>query len=762
MSTNTASNTLLSRRKALQAAGALVITLSTPTAFAQNRPAAKASKVKPALLPTEMDSWIAVDSNGHITAFFGKMDMGQGVDVAVGQMVAEELDVPATRVTVVMGDTALTCNQGGASGSTGVQRGGTALRNAAAEARRILMERAAQRLSIAVDKLQVTDGVISAIGNPAKQVSYAALVGGRYFETQIDWNGSYGNGLSVARKVQLKPRDKYKVIGTSVPRSDVAGKILGTMNFVTDVKVDGMLHGRVLRPPVAGAVPKTVDDSALKNLKSARVIRNKDFIGVVAENEWDAIRACELVKVTWSSVQPPFPAQSDLYDYIRRTPAIKTQIEVTTGNVDAPVAPGHRVIEAEYHWPFQSHACMGPACALVDVHADGAMCWSGSQKPHSVRDGLAALLGMPQDKVRVIWTPGPGSYGRNDAGDAAMDAAVFSQATGRPVRVQGMRYEGHGWDPKGPASIHRARAIVDADGKVVSYEFMSKGFSRTDVPPAESGANGTLAGMLLGNINKSVPAFGVPDESYGFENKKLGWEGIPPLLDGPSPLRGAHLRDPVGPQVHYASESFIDEIAAATKSDPVEFRLRYLKDPRHIAAIKAVAEKAGWKAGPPGARRKINGDLATGTGIAYAQRGGTIVAIVATVDVNRKTGRVWAKHFVVAHDCGLVINPGALRLCIEGNIVQGTSRALHEEVLFDRGAVTSTDWLSYPILDISDAPESIEIVLIDRPEIEPSGAGEPSIRAVAGAIANAVFDATGMRMRQAPFTPDRVKTALTA
>jgi nicotinate dehydrogenase subunit B len=326
---------------------------------------------------------------------------------------------------------------------------------------------------------------------------------------------------------------------------------------------------------------------------------------------------------------------------------------------------------------------MGPACAVVDARADGATLWTGSQKPHFARDGVARALGLPQDKVHGIWVPGPGSYGRNDAGDAGIDAALLSKAVGRPVRVQGMRYEGHGWDPKGPASIHRARAALDKDGAVIGYVFESKGFSRIDIDTNESDPSYSLAGQLMGLPLKPLQGFGVPAESYDFANQQLAWETIAPLLDRASPLRTAHLRDPVGPQIQFASESFIDEIAAATGADPVAFRLRYLKAPRDIAVVKAAAERAGWEP-RPSPRPDRTGDTLVGRGTAYAQRSGAVVAIVAEVEIDRHTGKMWARKFTVAHDCGLIINPDGLRRCIEGNVVQGTSRALSEEVAFDR------------------------------------------------------------------------------
>ena len=390
---------------------------------------------------------------------------------------------------------------------------------------------------------------------------------------------------------------------------------------------------------------------------------------------------------------------------------------------------------------------MGPACAIADVKGERCTVWTGSQKPHYVRAGVAKLIGAPPENVRAIWISGPGSYGRNDAGDAALDAAFLSKIIGKPVRVQGMRADGTAWDPKGPACVHRARAALDAAGNVVAYEFIAKGFSRQHIATNESDPADSLVGQSIGIAPKGNQIFGVPAESYGFENKLLAWETIPPLVESCSPLRTGHLRDPVGPEIHFGSEQFIDEVALAAGVDPVAFRLKYLTNPRHQEVVKAVAERSGWK-------------NLKNRGVAFAERNGTAVAVVAQVEVERKSGRVWARKIWVAHDCGLVINPLQLRSTIEGNVVHGLSRTLYEEVRFDRDSVTSVDWASYPILEMPDAPEAIEIVLIDRPEVAPTGAGEPTIRVIPAAVANAFFDATGIRLRTAPLNPERVKAAL--
>jgi len=752
--------TSLTRRSILLGSGALVVSvgagvtletvLSINQAFAQG--------TKPPLTPDQLSSYIAVNADGRVAAYFGKMDMGHGLHVAIAQIVAEELDVPFASVRVFMADTATSVNQGGASGSTGIQLGGKQMRMAAAEARRVLVEMAAAALSTPADRLAVNDGIVSAADDQTKRVSYAQLLGGQYFNVQLDWNKEYGNALYAPGKARPKKPSEHKIVGQPIKREDIAPKVFCLEDFVTDIKVPDMVHGRMIRPQVAGAVPVKVDDSAIRDIPGAKVVWDKGFLGVVADREWDAIQAAEKLKVEWSLQPPPFPEQASLHDTIRKASVRKRVVEQQNGDVDAAFKTAAKIIEADYEWPFQSHASMGPACSLVEIKDGMVTCWSGTQKSHFVQNGLAAVLQVPVEKVHVIFKPGPGSYGRNDADDCAMDAAVLAKAVGRPVRLQYMRDQGTGWDPKGPASTHSAKAGLNAAGEVIAYEFTSKAFSRVDVDTNGGKPPDTLAGQTLGVALKSGDGFGVPAESYAVANKRLAWETIAPLLDRASPLRTSHLRDPVGPQIHFASESFIDEVAAAVNADPIEFRLRYVKEPRDIAVIKAAAQKANWET-RPSPRRDQTGSKVSGRGIAYAQRNGTRVAVIAEVDIDRATGKIWARKFTVAHDCGQIINPDGLVKCIEGNIVQGVSRALWEEVTFDRNTVTSVDWITYPILDITETPGRVDVVLINYPEIAPSGAGEPSIRPVAAAIANAIFDATGVRIRRVPFSPERVKAA---
>lgn len=748
----------VSRREFLKTSGALVVSASMPW-IAGSALAQPGAAAKPPLAPEELDSWVAIQPDGRVTAYYGKVDLGQGLEVAIAQIVAEELDVAFDKVNVIMGDTATSLNQGGASSALGIQAGAKPLRNAAAEARRILVDMASKQLDVAPERLAVGDGVIASLDDAGKLVSYADLIGGKYFNSRVEWNKKTGNQMDVKGKAKPKMPSEYKVVGKPFPRRDVAWKVFGTGSYVTDVSVPGMLHARVIRTPHAGSVPEKVDQRSIRSVKGARVVHEKNFLAVVAEKEWDAVRAARMLKVQWSEPKNPFPSSEKVHDHIRSAPTVKRDVSDKKGDVAAAFKNAVRVVEAEYEWPFQSHASMGPGCAIVDARPDRATLWTGTQKPHYARDGVARLLGLSPEKVQGIWVIGPGSYGRNDAGDAALDAALLSKLTGKPVRVQGMRRDGTAWDPKAPASVHRARAALDASGKVVAYEFISRGFSRANIDSNESDPRDSLAGMELGMPPKAGVGFGTPAESYGFDSKLLGWEVVPALLERSSPLRTSHMRDPVGLQIQFASEQFIDELAAATGEDPVAFRLRYLTAPRDQAVVKAAAQKAGWQP-RTSPQRERSGDLLKGRGIAYAQRGGTILAVVAEIEVERKTGRIWGRKFTVAHDCGLVVNPEGLRYTIEGGLVQALSRSLFEEVRFDRNMVTSVDWSSYPILEMKDAPESIDVVLINRPEAAPTGAGEATSRVVPAAVANAFFDATGVRLRRAPMTPERVMAAL--
>ncbi|HEY3643025.1 MAG TPA: molybdopterin cofactor-binding domain-containing protein, partial [Xanthobacteraceae bacterium] len=520
---------------------------------------------------------------------------------------------------------------------------------------------------------------------------------------------------------------------------------------------------------VAGAVPVTVDEKSIAAISGAQVVWIKDFLAVVAEKEWNAVKAAAALKVTWSQSKPNFPGHDKLFDHIRAAPVVKRSSDPGVvgfaaqrdqGSVEQGFAAAARVIEGEYEYPTQSHASMGPACAVADVRAGEATIWTSTQKPYDSAACVAELLGLPRDKIRAIWMFGTGGYARDGQGDATADAAVLSRHLGRPVRVQYMRHEALAWDPKGTALVNRSRVGLDASGKVIAYENISKAFSMEDCNTREQHPGDTLAGMSLGAPLNWRPAFGVPGNGYTFDNARWGWELIAPLMDRASPLRSTHIRDPFGLPMLFGSESFLDEVAAATHTDPIQFRMRYLKRDREHELFRAAAKQYGWETRPSPRNDQAQADVAVGRGFAYRQLGGTYIALIAEVRVHRDSGVIEIPRLVCAHDCGVIVNPETIRHVIDRQLVYGTSRAMWEEVRFDENMVTSVDWLTYPVVKMDGVPKSIEIVLINRPEEPPSGAAEMALGPLPAAIGNAVFDATGVRLRRVPFTPERVKAAL--
>jgi nicotinate dehydrogenase subunit B len=758
---------VLSRRTFLSTTGALVVGLvadgALGNAAAQAPAAAKASPASPnnpALSATRLDSYLAIKPDGKVEVYYGAIDGGQGLETSISQMVAEELDLDVDSVSLVLGDSRRTLNMGGASGATGVSRRGTTLAAMAAEARRLLLQAASARLSAPVDQLEVAGGVISVIGERSRKVSYADLIGDKTLAADVTWNGEWGIGHAAKGAAKPKPHTQYKVVGKSFRRRDLPKKVFAQLDFVNDVRLPGMLHARMIRPQVAGAAPVAVDETSIAHIPGAQVVRVKDLLAVVAPKEWNAVRAAKALKVTWSESRPNFPGHDKVFDHIRKAPVVVRKIDRENGSVEKGLAEAARVIAGEYEYPTHSHASMGPACAVADARDGGCTVWTSTQKPHYAADGIAELLALPREKVHAIWMFGTGSYGRNEQGDAAADAAVLSQALGRPVRVQYSREEGIAWDPKGTAAVNRLRAGIDANGRVIAYELISKAFSRENTATNEGRAAATLAGQLLGFPLDAKNTFNIPFASYTFDNNRVGWETIAPLMDRASPLRTTHLRDPYGPPILFGSESFMDEIAAALGMDPVEFRLAYLEHPRDIAAVRHAAEKAGWEKRPSPRKDQAGAEIATGRGIAYRRHFDTFIALVAEVRVHRKTGLVEPVRYVCAHECGLIVNPETLEHVIERQLVYGTSRTFQEEVQYDDKRVTSVDWRTYPVQMIDSPLPEIKVELINRPEAAPSGAAEMALGLVPAAVGNAVFDATGVRLRRVPFTPPRVKAAL--
>jgi len=760
----------VSRREFVKEAGGLLIGFSLADSAVLPRVLAAASpETIAAPSPSRLDSWLRIDKEGIVHVFTGKPEIGMGVGTAYAQIVAEELDVPVDRVVLVMGDTASTANQGGVGGSTSIMLGSKPLRNAAANARYLLTELASRRLGVPADELEVIDGIVhvkgSAKGDASKSVSYAELAGAGDLNDALKVSGE-GFSLNVVGSGKPKDPSAYTIVGKPVPREDLPPKILGHFKYVTDVRIPGMLHGRVIRPSGVGATFVSVDETPAEAMPGfVKTIVKGNFVGVVAENEWAAIQASKAVKVTWTAPKQAFPEQKDLYAYMRSAPPKASKETLKRGDAATALSNAPKKVEASYEFPFQSHATMGPGCAVADVHTDGiTTVWSGGQKPHDLQKGFAELLRVPIDTVRVVWVEDAGSYGRPGFEDAAADAVLLSEAAGKPVRVQWMREDMTAWGTKGPAVVCDLAAALDAQGEATSVQFTSRAFSGGETHFRPGDAGNYLGAQLTGIPNTTgvdeFAQWGVESPPYAFQNILATAHVIPAFYDSASPLRTTHLRDPEGPATSFAVESFIDEIAAAAGADPIEFRFKHLEDPRAKAVLTAAAQKAGWDARPSPKKVAVGGDIATGRGVGLSTRNGTYVGTVAEVEVNRKTGAVRVTRFVCAHDCGLIINPEALRTTIEANLIQSLGRTLKEEVTFDRSNVTSVDWITYPVARASDVPDHVEIVLINHPELPSSGAGEPSSRATAAAIANAVFDATGARVRQAPLTPVRVKAAL--
>jgi nicotinate dehydrogenase subunit B len=738
----------VSRRSFLAGAGALVVSWSLPFGAAGAAEGAASWPVK--IAPEMLDSWLAVLPDGSVIASVGKIEAGMGIGTSFAQMIAEELEVPFEKVTIRMGDTATTVDQRGTGSSNGIITAGPVMRKAGAEARHALLALAAQRLGAPVEQLQVADGVVSVIGAPARSVSYGELIGGKRFDVQL------------SGKVELKKPAQYRLVGQPVPRIDIHAKMVGAYPYLVDHKLPGMLHGRVIRPPEAGAhLVSVAPNQRFPGL--VKIVSKGDFVGVVCRREEQAVRAARELKLSWSKPAPMFSSSYDeLYRTLRTAPPKISKRVVDEGDVDAALAHAARVLDVHYDYPFQSHSCMGPGCAIADVKPGGATVWMGGQKPYGLRKAVAALVGQPIEQVRVTWMPGPGSYGMNDADDAAIDAALLSQAVGHPVRMQYSRADAVAWDPKAPPISTRMRGAVGADGKVLAYDMEARGYSGRVRPSGTDGPGDSLSGQLIGGMKaNSTDLFQHSEEDYKFASKRktshlVAWEH-----SLPTGLRTAHLRDPDGMAMCFASECFIDELAHAAGKDPVQFRLDHLGDARARGVVAAAAARAGWQARPaPAAKRR---GLVTGRGIAYAPRSGTMVAMVAEVEVDMDSGHFRVTRFVVAHDCGFVINPRSLTGTIEANLMQGMSRAKYEQVQFTPTRVTSVDWATYPIVEMADVPDSVEIEMVNnRPDAKSLGAGEPATRPVAAVIANALFDATGVRIRRVPFTPASLQAAFRA
>ena len=704
--------------------------------------------------PNAVDTFLSVNGDGTVTLYCGKVDLGQGLRIAMRQIAGEELGIGVDKIKYVEGDTALTPDQGRTSGSNGIQRGGTQIRRAAATARAGLIALAAQRLNVNPDDLIAEGGVVRSKSgannggsNGGTGIRFADLVAGGNFNLKLD------------PKAPLKNPATYSLVGKPLPRPDVPAKCTGTFTYMQDFSLPGMVHARVIRPPAIGAKLIAVDETSIKNLPGASVVRIQDFLAVIADDEWTAVRAVGTLRAQWSEWSG-LPAQDKLVATLRAKTDLTDEMLVSRGGEQAGNY-GALSRSASYYWPMQSHGSIGPSCAIADVDKEAATVWTASQGTHGNRKTFARFLRLPEDQVRLIYLEGAGCYGMNGHEDAAADAAILSQAIGRPVRVQWSRQDEHGWDPKGPPQLLDISGVVDSTGRICEWRTemwlpqTTKGLS--DIPllgPAAAGLD-DVRGLQPGAISQNT------DPPYAADKVEVlaHW-----LKD--APLRPAPIRSPGKPANCFAVESFTDELASAAGLDPIEFRLRGLDDKRGVEAIKRAAALMNWQSRPsPGSGKNAGNGAAVmrGRGFAYVhyKHSESYVAMGIDVAVERASGRIKVERVACAFDCGQIINPDGARAQVEGSILQTLSRVLLEEVQFDQSRVTSVDWNSYPILRFSDVPQ-IEIELIDRPTEAPVGAGEAACTTVGAALANAVFDATGARLRTVPFTPERVKAALGA
>ncbi|WP_022722551.1 molybdopterin cofactor-binding domain-containing protein, partial [Rhodopseudomonas sp. B29] len=698
-----------------------------------------------------LDLFVFLDDGGQVLAFSGHVDLGTGIRTAFAQIVAEELDVPFGRVTMVLGHTSGTPNQGATIASDSIQVTAVPLRKAAAQARRHLVARAAELLDVPVDELTVTDGVVHPCDGRNVGLSYTELLKGRQ------------DRLMLADDVALKPVAEHRIVGQRMPRVDIPAKATGDFVYVHDVRVPGMLHGRVVRPPYAGidAGPFIanslikVNEASVAHIRGlVAVVTMRDFVGVVAEREEQAIEAARLLEVEWKP-PPPLPDLNDLATALRANPATPRTLH-ERGDVERARADAAVPLDRSYVWPYQMHGSIGPSCAVADVQGGFARVWAGTQNPYPLRLDLSILLGFPEQNIEVLRFEAAGCYGRNCADDVAADAALLSQAVGRPVRVQLTREQEHAWEPKGAAQLMEISGGLNADGSPAAYDFATR---------YPSNAATTLALLLTGRVPADNPVFEMGDRTaippYAYDNIRVKVHDMAPIV------RAAWLRGVSALPNSFAHESYIDELATEAGVDPVEYRLRYLHDPRAVDLVKEVAARSGWvhRTGPR--REVVEGDVTRGQGFAYALYvhskfpgyGAAWSAWVADVEVNNATGDVAVKRVVVGQDSGLMINPAGIEHQIHGNVIQSTSRALKEEVSFTGTAVADKEWGAYPILTFPEVPV-INVVLMPRPDDPPLGSGESASVPSAAAIANAIFDATGVRLREPPFTPERVRAAL--
>lgn len=758
-----------SRRDFLKGAGALVVSFQTSSVFGWQAGEGQFGTHASHINAEALDSWLAIHSDGRVTAFTGKCDFGQGIFTAQTQLVAEELCVPLERVKLVQCDTAMTPDQGSTSGSqstpTNFNHQNLAL--AAATAREALLKLAAEHLGEAAVGLKVQNGVVT--GASGRQVTYEELIGGRHFNLTLD------------RAAKRRPQSEWTVLGKPIPSLDRSALMTGQFEFVHHVRVAGMLHGRVVRPPAIGASLLSVDEASVKDVAGiVRVVVRRNFVGVVAETQYGAVQAARRLKVEWKPGSK-LPSQVSFFDSLKQQPSHDT-LELDSEGIATTLAAAKKVVRARYTYPFQAHGSLGASCAVADVKRDSATVWSATQSAYPTRNCVATLLGIPADSVRVIYTRGSGCYGLNGADAVSFEAAVMSQDVGRPVRLQFSRQDEMGWENYGNACLVEQRAALDHAGQISVWDRESWIPSMGSRPGYDQPGN-VISGMLLGyepspltpgqaaepagelrNGSNTVPEYMAGCIQDGCEGN--GVVGAARVLTHTvrSPFFTGPLRSPLRIQNTFANECFIDELSLLAGADPVEFRLKHLQQPRLIAVVKAAAAAAKWERRVATRQRWWPNGIAQGSGIAcvaYEGRNG-YAALVAEVDVDLASGVVHPRRFVIAVDCGPISNPDGLRNQLEGGILQGASRSLVEEVTWDEHRVTSTDWESYQSLRLDFEVPVIETVLVTPDGVSATGAGETAITVTPAAIGNAIFDATGVRLRDVPFTPARVKAALAA
>lgn len=731
----------LSRRDFLRSGGTVIVGFSIGVSLPQwMRAQDSASPASRSVDPREVDSFLAFHADGTVTIYTSKVDVGTGLRIAMSQMAAEELDVPVERVSIIEGDTALTPNHGGTGGSSGVPRGAVEVRQAAATARQAILRRAADQLKQPAEELTIVNGQVQPRAGGAG-ISLAALVGEKQLSVQVD------------PKAPLKHPASYLVVGKPILRPDVPDKCTARHVYVQDFHLPGMLHARVIRPAAVGAKLVSVDETSIRGIPDVQVITMESFLAVVASDEWAAVRAARELKANWSDPRA-LPGSDGLDRFVRQGALDRDEVLVSRGDSAGALPAAAKRLAATYWWPCQSHASLGPSCAVAEVRPSSATVWTSTQGTYGLRGNLAKVFGMPEETIRVIYLDGSGSYGGNGNDDAAADAFLLSKRLGKPVRVQWMRHDEHGWDPKGPPQLLDLRGGIDSQGRIVAWE--TEMWLPMNVP-----GNRPLLGVDAAGIG----------QAHGQGAGLMSQNGDPPYEVAnlrvvshwlkETPLRPSNLRAPGKIANVFAVESFADELATAAGIDALGFRLRGLSDPRAIEALKRTAAAIDWETRPSPNPHAKEGNVLVGRGLAYARykQAENYVAIAMNIAVNPATGEIRVRHVSCSHDGGLTVNPDGLRNQIEGSIVQTLSRTLHEEVKFDRSRVTSVDWKSYPILTFPELP-SIEVQLLDHPELPPYGAGEASSAPVAAALANSFFDATGVRLRSVPFTRERVKTAL--